>query len=179
VDSEAREEAVVNEPADGAEGQAEILAIGELGHLVRERREINRLSVRQAARDADVSFATLARVEDGNQPDFVTFMKLCAWLGRPPSSFFRSVAERPTDHLDNALGHLTADPRLSPDAADRIASVVRDLYAALAQPAEQVSVMDMHLRAAPVMRPGVPERLVGILTDMRQALANRIAEGDL
>lgn len=170
---------MVDQPTDGADGHAEILATGELGRLVRERREDNRQSVRQAARDADVSFATLARVEDGSQPDFVTFMKLCAWLGRPPSSFFRPVAERPTDHLENALGHLTADPRLSPHAADRIASVVRDLYAALAQQPEQPSVMDMHLRAAPVMRTGVPERLVGILTDMRQALVDRIAQGDL
>lgn len=173
------EEAVINQPTDGGDGQAEILAVGDLGRLVRERREDNRQSVRQAAQEAGVSFATLARVEDGNQPDFVTFMKLCAWLGRPPSSFFRPVTERPADHLDHALGHLTADPRLSPDAAHRIASVVRDLYAALAQPPEDVSVMDVHLRAAPVMRPGVPERLVGILTDMRQALVDRVTQGPL
>lgn len=170
---------MVERSTEGADGQTEILAIGELGRLVRERREDHHQSVRQAARDADVSFATLARVEDGNQPDFVTFMKLCAWLGRPPSSFFRSVAERPTDHLEHAIGHLTADPRLSPNAADRITSVVRDLYAALAQAPEHVSVMDMHLRAAPVMRPGVPDRLVGILTDMRHALVDRIAQGEL
>lgn len=170
---------MVDQPSGSADSQTEILEIGELGRLVRERREGHRQSVRQAAREADVSFATMSRVEDGNQPDFVTFMKLCAWLGRPPSSFFRPVAERPTDHLEHALGHLTADPRLSADAADRIASVVRDLYAALAQPPEHETVMDMHLRAAPVMRPGVPERLVGILTDMRQALVDRIAQGEL
>jgi transcriptional regulator with XRE-family HTH domain len=170
---------VVDQPVDGAGGQAEILAIGELGRLVRERRADNRLSVRQAAQDADVSFATLARVEDGGQPDFVTFMKLCAWLGRPPSSFFRSVAERPTDHLEKALAHLAADPRLPAGAANQITSLVRDLYTALAQPPELVPVMDMHLRATAVMRTGVPERLVGVLTDMRQALTERIARGEL
>lgn len=179
MDSKAWEEAVVDQPADEAGGQAEILAIGELGRLVRERRADNRLSVRQAAQEAGVSFATLARVEDGGQPDFVTFMKLCAWLGRPPSSFFQPVAERPTDHLEKALAHLAADPRLPTAAANQISSLVRDLYSALAQPVEPVPAMDVHLRATAVMRTGVPERLATILGEMRQALSERIAKGEL
>jgi transcriptional regulator with XRE-family HTH domain len=170
---------VVDEPVDGASGQTEMLAIEELGRLVRERREHTRQSVRQAAQEAGVSFATLARVEDGSQPDFVTFMKLCAWLGRRPSSFFRSVAERPADHLEEALKHLAADPRLPAEAAERIGSVVRDLYDLHAQDLPSTAVMDLHLRAAPIMRTGVPELLVGILTDMRKEMAERIARGEL
>lgn len=177
--AEVRETAVTGQPTGRPGDQAEVLAIDELGRLVRERREDNRLSVRQAAANAGVSFATLSRVEDGNQPDFVTFMKLCAWLGRSPSSFFQPVAERPADHLEQAVNLLAADPRLSSEAADQISSVVRGLYDALAQPPEQAAIVDMHLRAAPVMRPGVPERLVSLLMDMRQALINRIAEGQL
>ncbi|HZM82663.1 MAG TPA: helix-turn-helix domain-containing protein [Candidatus Limnocylindrales bacterium] len=157
----------------------EILAAGELGRLVRERRERSGLSVRQAAQAADVSFMTVTRVEEGNQPDLVTFMKLCAWLGRPPSSFFRPVAERPVDHLEKALQHLAADPNLDNTAADRITSLVRDMYAVLARPLQPVAALDMHLRAAPVMRPGVPERLASILTDMRQALTQKIDKGAL
>ncbi|GAA1646537.1 helix-turn-helix domain-containing protein [Catellatospora bangladeshensis] len=164
---------------DGVAGQMEILAINELGRLVRERREQNRQSVRQAAQAAGVSFATLARVEDGSQPDFVTFMKLCAWLGRPPSSFFQPVAERPVDHLEKALGHLAADPRLTSAAADRIMSLVKDMYSVLAHAPKPAVALDMHLRAASVMRPGVPERLVGVLTDMRQALVTKIDKGEL
>jgi transcriptional regulator with XRE-family HTH domain len=164
---------------DGAGGQGEILAIDELGRLIKERREGNRLSVRQAARAADVSFTTLTRVEDGSQPDFVTFMKLCVWLGRPPSSFFRSITERSVDHLEQVVALLGADPRLSPDAADRITAVVRDLYAAFAEAPDPAPVMDVHLRAASIMRPGVPDRLVGVLTDIRRALVERIAEGKL
>jgi hypothetical protein len=94
-------------------------------------------------------------------------------------AFFQPVAERPTDHLEKALAHLAADPRLPAEAASRITSLVRDLYAALAQPPEPVPVMDMHLRATAVMRTGVPERLVAVLTDMRQALTDRIARGEL
>ena len=48
---------------DDTNRQAEVLAIGELGRLVRERREQHRQSVRQAAQEVGVSFATLARVE--------------------------------------------------------------------------------------------------------------------
>lgn len=161
------------------DGQEEILEVAELGRLVRERREDNHQSVRQAALEVGISFATLSRVEDGGQPDLVTFMKLCAWLGRPPSTFFRSVAERPTDHLESALSHLVTDPRLTPEATDRISSVMRDMYAVLAQTPAPVAVMDVHLRATPVMRPGVPQRLVGLLTDMRQALVERMAAGQL
>lgn len=168
---------------DSSDGSAvvptEILAAGELGRLIKERREDNGLSVRQVAHAAGVSFMTVARVEDGNQPDLVTFMKLCAWLGRPPSTFFRPVAERPVDHLEKALEHLTADPNLDGPAAERIVSLVRDLYAALARPLQPVPALDMHLRAAPVMRPGIPERLAGILTDMRDALSHKIDKGEL
>jgi transcriptional regulator with XRE-family HTH domain len=169
---------VAENPEEGSR-PTEILATEELGRLIRERREANNLSVRQAARDADVSFATLARVEEGSQPDFVTFMKLSAWLGRAPSTFFRSVAERPTGHLELALGHLAADPRLAADAAERITALVRDLYQALAQPLQVTTAMNVHLRASAVMRTGVPERLVGILEDMESALTDRIARGEL
>lgn len=157
----------------------EILDISELGRVVRKRREDNGLSVRQAAQAADVSFATITRVEDGNQPDLTTFLKLCAWLGRSPSSFFRPVAERPVDHLGKALEHLAADPHLDDRAADKIVSLVKDLYAALARPVQPAVALDMHLRVAPVMRPGVPERLAGILTDMRDTLTDKIGKGEL
>lgn len=164
---------------DNAAGYAEILDVSELGRLVRERREDNGLSVRQVAEGAGVSFMTIGRVEDGNQPDLVTFMKLCAWLGRPPSSFFRPVAERPVDHLNVALEHLATDPRLDKPAADRLVSLVKDMYAALAQPLRPAVTFDVHLRAAPVMRPGVPERLTAILTDMRDALTDKINKGEV
>jgi transcriptional regulator with XRE-family HTH domain len=163
-----------DDPAD-----QEILDISELGRVIRERRKDNGLSVRQAAQAADVSFATITRVEDGSQPDLTTFLKLCAWLGRSPSSFFRPVAERAVDHLGKALEHLSADPNLDDKAAEKIVSLVRDLYAALARPLQPVAALDMHLRVAPVMRPGVPERLAGILTDMQLTLADKISKGEL
>src|ERR1700678_1544617 len=102
--------------------QPSVVAVEELGRLVRDYR--GRQSIRQAAAEAGVSFSTLSRVEAGAQPDLATFLRLCAWLEVPPERFFRDAAQRPTDTLDAVSGHLFADPKLSPDAAERIAHVV-------------------------------------------------------
>jgi transcriptional regulator with XRE-family HTH domain len=157
--------------------QPSVVAVEELGRLIREYR--GRQSIRQAAAEAGVSFSTLSRVEAGAQPDLATFLRLCAWLEVPPERFFRNGAQRPTDTLDAVSGHLFADPKLSPDAAERIAHVVRDLYLALAQEGHDPEPLALHLRATNTMRPGVPERLGSLLHDMRSALEERLADGSL
>jgi transcriptional regulator with XRE-family HTH domain len=157
--------------------QPRLIAVEQLGQLVRERR--GRQSVRQAAADAGVSFSTLSRVESGAQPDLTTFIRLCAWLGVPPEQFFHSGAQRSSDTVDKVVGHLFADPRLSSDAAERIAGVVRDLYDALAQDTPEPPPLVVHLRAASMLRPGVPERLGTMLHDMRAVLELRAKEGSL
>jgi transcriptional regulator with XRE-family HTH domain len=162
-------------------GESEIpppdLDVSELGRLVHQKRSAEGLSLRQAAGLARVSFSTLSRVEDGAQPDLSTFMSLCAWLGVDPSRFFSPTTRRSQSPLDEAIEHLVTDPALSPEAADRIVSVVRDLYSALAhQPLPATDApLALHLRAAAVMRPGVPERLVSLLEDMRLALEGKRA----
>lgn len=160
----------------GAE-QPGLVAVEELGRLVRQHR--GRQSVRQAAAEAGVSFSTLSRVEAGAQPDLATFLRLCAWLEEPPERFFRAAAQRPTDTIDAVASHLFADPRLSQDAAERIAQVVRDLYTALAHEAPEPEPLALHLRATATMRPGVPERLGSLLYDMRSVLEQRRADGSL
>jgi transcriptional regulator with XRE-family HTH domain len=155
----------------GTEGPAPDLVIAELGRLIRQKRIDEGLSVRQAASQAQVSFSTVARVEAGAQPDLATFTSLCAWLGLEPSRFFMPTMRRVQSPLDQAIEHLVTDPALSPSAAERIASVVRDLYAALAtSPSPESKPIAVHLRAASVMRPGVPQRLASLLRDMRSAL---------
>ena len=148
------------------------LDISELGRLVRQRRTEQDLSIRQAAADARVSFSTLSRVEAGAQPDLATFTNLCAWLGVDPSRFFRPTSRRALSSLDKVTEHLMTDPSLSSDAAEKIVSVIRDLYAALADQSKMRAVepMALHLRASSVMRPGVPERLAALLTEMRTRL---------
>lgn len=149
--------------------------ISELGRYVAEKRASEGLSIRKAADAAGVSFSTISRVERGAQPDLATFVNLCGWLEVDPSEFTGRPAGKSAG-IEEAIHHLSADPRLSPDAAAKIAGVVRGMYDALAQP-NQTPVIAAHLRAASMLRPGVPQRLATILTDMESALRRRTRHG--
>lgn len=155
----------------------EEIDLAQLGSLLRERR--GSLSLRQAAAEAKVSFSTFARVEAGAQPDLTSFTLLCGWLGVSPAQFFMPVAERQVAPIDEVIAHLAADPRLEPDAASKIANVLRDMYDVLAKAPTQRPVVACHLRAASALRPGVPHRLNSILGSMHDKLAERVAAGEL
>lgn len=164
--------------SDDAIGAVERLDVTQLGRLLRERRGAQ--SLRKAAASAGVSFSTMARVEDGAQPDLASFTRLCAWLGLPPSRFFTPMTARTAEPLEEVLSHLQADPRLTPQAATAISGVLKEMYAALAAaPKPVASPVACHLRAAPVMRPGVPQRLGSLLSDMHRALDDLIARNAL
>ena len=83
---------------------------------------------RQAAAEAGVSFSTFTRIEAGAQPDLTSFTLLCSWLGVSPGEFFSPIAERQVAPIDEAIAHLASDPRLQPDAASKIADVLRNMY---------------------------------------------------
>lgn len=156
---------------------AQRLDLAQLAAMVRERR--GSLSLRQAAAEAGVSFSTLTRVEAGAQPDLTSFALLCAWLGVSPTQFFAPIAEREVAPIDEVIAHLSADPRLGPDAASKIVDVLRGMYDALAQAPAQRPVIACHLRAAGVLRPGVPQRLNSLLGQMHDELAALMAAGKL
>lgn len=155
----------------------ERLDLSQLGVMLRERR--GRLSLRQAAAEAGVSFSTFSRIEAGAQPDLTSFTLLCAWLGVSPGAFFSPVTERQMAPIDEAIAHLASDPRLEPDAATKIADVLRNMYDVLAKAPAERRVVACHLRAASMLRPGVPERLHAVLAEMHQELATRVAAGEL
>ncbi len=155
----------------------ERLDLAQLGGMLREHR--GRLSLRQAAAEAGVSFSTFTRIEAGAQPDLTSFTLLCEWLGVSPAHFFTPVNERQVTPIDEAIAHLTSDPRLEPDAALKIADVLRNMYDVLAKGPAQRQVVACHLRAATTLRPGVPHRLNSMLGHMHDTLAARVAAGDL
>lgn len=155
----------------------ERLDVSQLSAMLRERR--GKLSLRQAAAEAGVSFSTFTRVEAGAQPDLTSFTLLCAWLGVSPGEFFMPLAEREVAPIDEAIAHLASDPRLEPDAASQIADVLRKMYAVLAKEPTQRQVIACHLRAASMLRPGVPHRLNSILGEMHEKLIARVAAGEL
>jgi len=153
------------------------LDLAQLGAMVRARR--GGLSLRQAAAEAGVSFSTLTRAEAGGQPDLTSFTLLCAWLGVSPSQFFSPIAKREVAAIDEAIAHLKADPRLEPDAATRIADVLRGMYNVLASAPTERPVVACHLRAAGVLRPGVPQRLTVLLAEIHDKLTALVAAGEL
>lgn len=158
--------------------ETERLDLAEFGRMLRERR--GTLSIRQAAADAGVSFSTFSRVEAGAHPDLATFTRLCSWLRVPAARFFNPVTERRMTPLDEAVTHLRTDPRLTPEAASTLTSVLTDMYNTLARDLPQPrTAIACHLRAASVMRPGVPHRLASLLTDMRDELERQVEAGEL
>lgn len=71
---------------------------------------------------------------------------------------------------------LRADPNLPPEAAERIAGIVDDLYQVLARPQEIAAV---HLRAAKTFRPEAASALGALLNDLKGALVEEAADGSV
>ncbi|MCC6179451.1 MAG: helix-turn-helix transcriptional regulator [Chloroflexi bacterium] len=139
--------------------------------MVREKRRVGQLSLREAGAEAGVAFNTLARVEAGHIPDLQTFRRIVDWLGLSASEFFGEAQNRQVSTPDVIASHLLADPSLSPGSAERIAGLVRDLYAALARPAMTTAI---HLRAAKTFKPHAANMLADILTELDESLAAEV-----
>ena len=143
------------------------LDLSDLGQLVYAERTRRGLSLREAAVETEIPLNTLARVEKGHVPDLQKFRRLVEWSGIDIQQFFE-IHERATATTEVIAEHLRADRNLPPEAADRIAAIVGDLYEALARPQEVVAV---HLRAARTFRPQAASSLAALLSDLNQALA--------
>ncbi len=140
---------------------SEPVDIDQLQELVMSERKRRGLSLRAAAAQADVPFNTLARVEKGHLPDLANFRRIVEWLGLPPERFFQPSRVRTEDTPEVIAHHLARDPNLSMAAAEKIAGLVRELYASLAMTDRSVKV---HLRAASTFTPDA-SRLLGELLD--------------
>lgn len=96
------------------------LPIEELGRLVLKKRGSR--GVRSAAAEAEISSATLSRVENGNVPDLATFAKICRWLEVDPSLFLgietTAAEQRP------AVVHFRKDKTVSPETAQSLAELI-------------------------------------------------------
>ena len=131
------------------------------------------MSLRDAALAIGIPFNTLARVEKGHVPDLPKFKRLVEWCGADIKQFFE-IQEKATATTDVIAEHLRADRNLPPEAAERIAGIVDDLYQALARPQEVAAV---HLRAAKTFRPDAARALGALLSDLNEALMEEAADG--
>ena len=109
-------------------GQTEKVDLAKLAALVREKR--GGRGLRAAAAEADVSAATLSRVENGHVPDLDTFMKLSAWVGVAADGFRLGRDELDAHSTPPATeqmlaAHLRADKTLDPRTAEALSRVIQ------------------------------------------------------
>lgn len=144
--------------------------LSRLGEAVSTKRIRDGLSLREAAGEAQVSFNTLARVEKGHIPDLETFVRLAAWAGVPPERFFERRIATSESTPEAIAAHLKADAALTSEAADKIASILTDLYRAFARPTAPTV---MHLRASRTFKP----EAVQILGDILASISSGLSKG--
>ena len=149
------------------------LDLSDLGQLVLAERTRRGMSLREAALDTEIPFNTLARVEKGHVPDLPKFKRLVEWCGADIQQFFE-IHQRTTATTEVIAEHLRADRNLPPEAAERIAGIVGDLYQALARPQE---IAAAHLRAAKTFRPEAASTLGKLLSDLNDALGEEDSDG--
>lgn len=135
----------------------------DLGQRVKARRDDLHLSLRDASAEIGVSFNTLSRVERGHLPDLENFRRISRWLGDADGE--GEVTGESTPEM--VATHLKTDPLLPPEAADRIAAIVKDLYQALARPPADVP---LHMRAAKTFTPDAARLLADVLSRMHRRL---------
>lgn len=99
----------------------ETLPIQDLGRLIAKKRGTR--GIRSAAAEAEVSSATLSRVENGNVPDLATFAKICRWLDVDPAIFLGiETSEAPARQA--AVVHFRKKKTFSPETAESLAQLI-------------------------------------------------------
>ena len=100
------------------------MRLTQIGTLVRERRGAR--GVRDAAGEIGVSAATLSRIENGKQPDLLTFEKLCRWLDVSPTEFLDVGATGTMVSVPSptATAHLRARPQITPQLAQALGEMI-------------------------------------------------------
>lgn len=98
------------------------LPIEELGRLIIRKRGAR--GIRAAAAEADVSPATLSRVENGNLPDLATFAKICRWLEVDPARFLGVERQATTANPERAVAHFRKKATVSKETATSLGALI-------------------------------------------------------
>lgn len=98
-----------------------LIRIDRLAARIRERRAGT--GVRAAAGEADISPATLSRVENGNVPDLETFSKICRWLGDDPAQFLGLTATA-VPRAPTARVHFKKGAAIKKDSAKALSELI-------------------------------------------------------
>jgi transcriptional regulator with XRE-family HTH domain len=121
-----------------------------LGPMLKARRAMRNLSLRDAAAECGVSFNAIFRTERGEgRPDLVNFARIVAWLGADAAQFFVPPAP---DIPDQIAGLLAADEALPPPYA----KVLFEHYRVLRETAQDVAAADERWRETYLQLPPCP-----------------------
>lgn len=118
--------------------------IDQLAHFVQWKMDQEKLSLREAARKARVSAATMSRIlrktKNRPRPDVDTLVKIVHWVDIPIERIVETRksparTNTPQPNTPEAIEvHLRADKNLTPEAAEAIAKMVRVAYAQFVKP---------------------------------------------
>lgn len=98
------------------------LTIEEFGRLVAAKRGSR--GVRAAAIEADVSPATLSRVENGHMPDLKTFAALCKWIDRDPREFLGMEVNDDANQRRDAVVHFKKKKTVQAETAKALGELI-------------------------------------------------------
>jgi transcriptional regulator with XRE-family HTH domain len=114
-----------------------VINVIELGLYIKRKRGLDRLSLRDVAKQTQVSASTLSRIENGTGvPDTPTLARLAKWLNIPLERVVGSgnpggsaITYYPQESIPNIVeAHLRADPNLTPETAKALAELFRLAY---------------------------------------------------
>jgi transcriptional regulator with XRE-family HTH domain len=117
--------------------KAPLINVGELGQYIKRKRERERLSLRNVAKQTQVSASTLSRIENGTGiPDTPTLARLARWLNIPferivtgGNSKESPIVYYPQESVpDIVAAHLRADRNLTPEQARALEDMFRIAY---------------------------------------------------
>ena len=80
--------------------------------------------IREAAKEAGVSPATLSRVENGKVPDLDTFGKVCRWLGEDASVYLGTRSGANTDEVPKVRVHFKKGAAIKPESARALSDMI-------------------------------------------------------
>jgi transcriptional regulator with XRE-family HTH domain len=117
--------------------KAPLINVAELGQYIKRKRERERLSLRNVAKQTQVSASTLSRIENGTGiPDTPTLARLARWLNIPferivtgGNSKESPIVYYPQESVpDIVAAHLRADRNLTPEQARALEDMFRIAY---------------------------------------------------
>jgi len=80
--------------------------------------------IREVAEEIGIGHATLSRIESGKQPDMMTFIKICKWLGIDPNTILGFTDKQSPSPEAMPVAHFRAKKTMNPDTARHLAELI-------------------------------------------------------